>query len=369
MEKHVLFSLNSNGSIQQWAISVQGNVITKEYGQVGGAIQVTKDTINKGKNIGKANSTTPETQALAEAQAQWEKKLKSGYCKTEAEARQGKVDKEFVVGGISPMLAHKLRDHESKLVYPCFSQPKLDGHRCVCIVNNGVCTLWSRTRKPITSVPHIIKIMELTFPKQSIILDGELYNHAYKNSFEEITSFIRQQTPKDGHEVVEYHVYDLINNILTFEERIAELHNIKFVSSKIVKVETRKVNNVEELMNYFTKDLETGYEGSMARNAKSLYKHGRSYDLQKIKSFDDAEFEIIGVERGRGRMVDCGIFLCKTKGGNQFNCKMEGSLDVLKTYLSNPERVVGKMLTVRYQGITNGEVPRFPIGVCVRDYE
>ena len=30
---------------------------------------------------------------------------------------------------------------------------------------------------------------------------------------------------------------------------------------------------------------------------------------------------------------------------------------------------VGKMLTVRYQGMTNGDVPRFPVGVIVRDYE
>lgn len=369
MKKDVLYSLNSDGSIQQWSISVEGNTIIKEYGKVSGKIQVTTDTIEKGKNTGKANATTPETQALAEAQAQYEKKLKSGYVQTEAQAKAGKVDTNFVTGGYEPMLAHKFRDHESKIIYPAFSQPKLDGHRCVAIVYKGTCELWSRTRKPITSVPHIIRVLEQTFPNENIILDGELYNHAYRNSFEEITSFIRQQTPKDGHELVEYHVYDLINNVLTFEERTEKIQRIKFASNKIVKVETRKVQDVDELMDCFSIDRNAGFEGSMVRNAQSLYKHGRSYDLQKIKSFDDAEFEVIGVERGRGRMAECGIFVCKTKTGNKFSCKMEGSLDVLKTYLSNPERVVGKMLTVRYQGLTNGEVPRFPIGVCVRDYE
>ena len=48
---------------------------------------------------------------------------------------------------------------------------------------------------------------------------------------------------------------------------------------------------------------------------------------------------------------------------------MEGALDILKTYLADPSLVIGKMLTVRYQGLTNGNVPRFPIGVSVRDYE
>lgn len=365
-EYPVLYSLNSDGSIQQWSISVNKNIIIKKYGQCGGKIQRTTDTIEKGKNIGKANSTTPEEQAMAEAEAQWTKKMKSGYVRTEEEARQGSVDKEFVVGGISPMLAHKLRDHESKLVYPCYSQPKLDGHRCVCIINNGICTLWSRTRKPITSVPHIIKAMEETFPNQSIVCDGELYNHLYKNKFEEITSLIRSQTPKAGHEIVEYHIYDLMDDTLTFKERNEKIQKIKFASNKIVKVETCIMNNVEELMDYFTVCREKGYEGAMARNYNGVYKHGRSYDLLKIKEMEDDEFEIVGVEAGRGRMSSCAIFLCKTTTGDAFSCKMEGSLKGLEKYLTNPKLAIGKFLTIRFQGLTNGGLPRFPIGVRIR---
>ena len=63
------------------------------------------------------------------------------------------------------------------------------------------------------------------------------------------------------------------------------------------------------------------------------------------------------------------FFTCATGSGETFACKMEGALDTLKTYLATPSLVVGKMLTVRYQGLTNGSVPRFPIGVSVRDYE
>jgi len=374
MKKNTLYSLNSDGSIQQWTIYVEKNTIIKEYGKLGGKIQVTSDTITNGKNIGKINQTTPEEQAILEAQAQWEKKLKSGYCQTEEEARQGNVDKQFIVGGEEVMLAHKFRDHEAKITYPCYSQPKLDGHRCACVVNNGKCTLWSRARKPITSVPHIIDAIEKTFPNQSIILDGELYNHDYKNSFEVITSFIRSQIPKDGHTIVEYHIYDLIDDKLTFEERAEKIQKIKFTgksnySSKIVKVETRKVNSAEELMDYFIIDKKTGYEGSMVRNSQSLYRHGRSYGLQKIKSFSDEEFEIIGVKEGRGRMSSCAIFMCRTKNGHEFSCKMEGSLENLKKYLADPEIAIGKQLTVKFQNFTTDGLPRFPIGIRVRECE
>ena len=370
-----LYSLNSNGSIQQWSISVENNRIIKEYGQIGGKMQSVTDIIRDGKNIGKSNETTSKEQAIAEATAQWEKKLKSGYAKTQKDAKAGVVDTKFVTGGIEPMLAHKFRDHASKIIYPCYSQPKLDGIRCIAIIENGVATLWSRTRKPITGVPHIIRAIEKQFPNcvphcvdnYRIILDGELYNHTYKNRFEEIVSFCKQVTPKAGHEVVEYHIYDMVNDF-EFGERIDMICNAELVNP-LVAVKTNWVLNVDQLTEQLGSDRFDGYEGTMVRNADSEYEHKRSYNLQKIKEFDDAEFKITGVKSGRGRMADCAIFTCTTSKGDLFDCKMEGSLTVLKEILKNPRSVIGKMLTVRYQGLTNGNLPRFPIGVCVRDYE
>ena len=369
-----LYSLNTNGSIQQWIISVDGCTIIKEYGQVGGKIQTTEDTVRSGQSIGRSNETSCEEQATAEAKAQWEKKLKSGYVKTKKEAKEGTVDADFVTGGVEPMLAHKFRDHESKIEYPCYSQPKLDGIRCIAIIEMGVATLWTRTRKPITGVPHIIKALEQQFPQYDgdttedrTILDGELYNHSYKDRFEEIVSFCKQVTPKHGYQIVQYHVYDMVDGC-AFTERTDRIKSSGFVNP-LVAVKTNYTLNAEELMEQFNEDRNDGYEGTMVRNADSLYENKRSYNLQKIKEFDDAEFKITGIKSGRGRMAECAIFTCTTAKGELFDCKMEGSLDVLKAILKNPRSVVGKWLTVRYQGFTNGNMPRFPIGVVVRDYE
>ena len=370
-----LYRLNSNGSIQRWTISVEDNRIIKEYGQIGGKMQSITDIIRDGKNIGKSNETTSKEQAIAEATAQWEKKLKSGYAKTQKDAKAGVVDTKFVTGGIEPMLAHKFRDHANKIIYPCYAQPKLDGIRCIAIIENGVATLWSRTRKPITGVPHIIRAIEKQFPNcvphcvdnYRIVLDGELYNHAYKNRFEEIVSFVKQVTPKAGHEVVEYHIYDMVNDF-EFHERTDTINNAE-LQAPLIAVKTTSILNVDQLTEQLGSDRFDGYEGTMVRNADSEYEHKRSYNLQKIKEFEDAEFKITGVKSGRGRMVDCAIFTCTTKNGDLFDCKMEGSLTVLKEILKNSRSVIGKMLTVRYQGLTNGNLPRFPIGVCVRDYE
>ena len=365
-----LYSLNTNGSIQRWTISVDGYTIAKEYGQIGGKFQSVSDEVKSGKNVGKTNETSREEQAVAEATAQWEKKLKSGYVRSENDAHKNKVDEEFVDGGIEPMLAHKWRDHSSKILYPAFIQPKLDGIRCLAMLRKGKCTLWSRTRKPINSMPHIIEEIERQFKGQDdVVLDGELYNHSYKDKFEEIVSLVRPDAPKAGHGVVQYHIYDMAAQLWTFQQRSAFLSERIKPNKILVLVDSLVAVEEEAVQDLFTDFRKAGYEGAMIRNAKSLYEFKRSYGLQKIKEFDDAEFEIIGVEAGRGRMSECAIFVCKTKKGNEFNCKMEGSLDALKVFLQKPKSVIGKALTVRYQGMTSGDVPRFPIGVTVRNYE
>lgn len=370
-----LYSRNSDGSIQIWDIAVQDCQIIKTYGVLDGKMQTSFDTIAQGKNLGKANETTAADQAALEALAQWEKKLKSGYVRDLEAARAGAVDAGFVTGGIEPMLAHKFADHAAKISYPAYVQPKLDGIRCIAVVADGVCRLWTRTRKPITGVPHIIAAIERWAAMENasrIIFDGELYNHEYKNNFEQIVSYVRQAKPKPGHEVVQYHVYDIADNSTNadFAARTGKLVGANIgVEPSLVTVQTDAVHDDAELLDAFNAFRAAGYEGAMVRNAAGAYENKRSYNLQKIKEMDDAEFEIVDVVAGRGRMSDCGIFVCKTKDNTEFSCKMEGSLEALKQYVENKNLAVGKLLTVRYQGLTNGGVPRFPIGVTLRDYE
>lgn len=382
-----LYKKTSTGAIQEWKVRVDpilndaalgypcGEIVVI-YGQKDGAKTVAKDLIVSGKNIGRANETDALEQACLEAKSQWEKKCKKGYTQDLEQAKLGITDDTFVTGGADVMLAQSFSKHGHKITYPCYVQPKLDGHRCVAIVSGGVCTLWSRTRKPILGVPHIQRDLERIFEDQNVVLDGELYNHDYKDKFEQLTSFIRQETPKPGHEIVQYWVYDRINeNSLSsrIESNENDLHlpfpdesNLR--SSRIVLVPTEEVEDEEDLMFWFEQYLSIGFEGAMARNKSSKYVGKRSYDLQKIKEFDDAEFEVVAVEAGRGKMSDKGVFVCKTDAGNTFKAKMMGELDSLVDILDNPQNYIGRKVTVKFQGLTgkNG-VPRFPVAVRMRE--
>jgi ATP-dependent DNA ligase len=362
-----LYKKTSTGKDQEWTIAVDKNVIITRFGQVGGKIQEARDTISAGKNQGRANATTKEEQALLEAEAIWTKKLKKGYVKTLKDARAGKVDK-LITGGIWPMLAEKFRDYGDDLVYPCYTQPKLDGHRCIAIVDGGVCTLWSRGRQPIKSMPHIVSELQSLFPSGKYIIDGELYNHAYKDKFEQLTEFITPDEPVPGHEVVEYHIYDACSED-PFEKRTRWLQIINGPSLKLV--ETLKAADEDELLVWFEHFLEQGYEGAVARNANSKYKSvsatARSRDLLKIKKFDDDEFKVFDVVEGRGKLNGHAIFVCKTAAGVEFKAKQKGPIPELKKIFDNADKYIGKMLTVRYQGYTKkNNVPRFPVALRLR---
>ena len=364
-----LFKKTSTGADQTWQISVKGSTITTVYGQVGGKMQTATDVIKVGKNVGKSNETTPEEQAMFEAQAQWiKKKTAKGYVESLGDARKGKRD-VLVAGGIDPMLAHRFDEQGHKIVYPAFAQPKLDGHRCTAVVGEDAVTLWSRTRKPILSMPHIVAALEDLDLVRGTVLDGELYNRAYRNKFEELTHFIRSPGPVEGHEVVQYHIYDMAIDG-TFESRsygIRKLLRSLKKQSPLVEVETVTVDDEDDLTNSFDGFIAQGYEGPMVRNADSLYENKRSFGLQKVKEFQDSEFVVIGINEGRGKLAGHGIFVCRTDAGVEFAAKQTGGLEKLRLYYDRPDLVVGKKLTVKFQGYTATGAPRFPVALRLRE--
>lgn len=374
MNYQTLYKKTQTGAIQQWSVEVNGNVVKACFGQKGGKLQVSEETIREGKNIGRANETTPAQQAEAEALATWTKKLKSGYVTTFDAAQDGETD-ALIEGGVLPMLAPSKSyptdsNFAKKITFPAFVQPKLDGARCIAVVENGKCTLWSRTRKQIHSVPHIVKQIEAKFDG-SIILDGELYNHEFADSFELLMSKIRQSKPMPGHEDVQYHIYDIVDLTLPYFSRAAWFDVFMWNDPYLKQVQTEPVYSQAEALEWQEKFELQGYEGAMIRNANGLYESGkRSTNLQKMKSFIEGEFKIVGANEGKARDEGTvGAFVCVTEEGKEFRCRLKATWERRQELFRNPAQWEGKMLTVTYKRMTSDNVPYIPIGKGIRDYE
>jgi ATP-dependent DNA ligase len=374
-----LYKLTTTRAVQTWAIEVKARdpnseaTTIVEFGQLGGKMQVQSSITTIGKNIAKTNETSPYEQAVAEAKSKWNDKIQSGYTSVQ--------DKVRPAGG--PMLAECYDKKHHKIIWPAFSQPKLDGIRCLAYLNGGV-KFMSRTGHAIDTMDHIkneLMIMNLqraitTRPILEAIeaLDGELYLDDVE--FDAIASAVANKTGRTAQidpTFIEYHVYDFIPVDVTmpFSARLNILNDLRMyicqmnLKSHIKIVTTKIVHNQIELDLEVKTHVKQGYEGTMVRN-DSVYLHCRTTNLQKIKSMPDSEFVVVGFEEGKGKLANhIGSYTCTTKSGNVFKVKKDGQPEPISSGSSR----IGKLLTVAYQSKTANGVLRFPIGKTFRDYE
>lgn len=360
-----LYKQTSAGKIQQWTISVKENKVTTVYGLTDGKKQETTDIISEGKNLGRSNATTPETQALAQAEQLYEAKLKEGYVTDKDLAASTKN----TLAAIKPMLAHPIEEKEKYAVFPALAQPKLDGARCIAIIENGVVRLFSRTQKEWLTMPHIVEELERLFAGETITLDGEFYDHEYKDDFNKIMSIIKRDDLHPEHKLVQYHIYDVAGPG-TFTARTKVLDLFLPDAKYCKEVQTVTVKSREDLDEYQSVCVENGYEGCIYRNPSGLYENKRSKYLLKVKTFQDAEFTIVDMEEGKGKLMGhVGAFFLQIPKGSTFKAPPIGSHELLAEYWKNKKACIGKKATIKFQNYTPDGVPRFPKLKCIRDYE
>jgi len=358
-----LYSKTSTGAVQTWTITTDGNSFYTVSGQLNGKQTTSKPTVCVSKNVGKTNETSAAEQALLEAKAKFKKKLDSGY----------KLNIQDIddVGFVEPMLAKDFKDRFEEVQdaldnnEKVFTQRKFDGMRAV-INKKG---MFSRNGKPIVSAPHIFEALVPMFKKYpDLILDGELYADKFADDFNSLMSLAKQVKPteedfKKSKESLEYHVYDIVDNNLIFEERLnklADLYN-EFDPNYVVPVETIMVKNIEQLDQLYGKFVEDGYEGQIIRLNKK-YENKRSKYLLKRKEFVTDEFKVLDIIEGDGNRTGiAGYAILENEEGKTFKSNIKGNYDYCYDVLNNKQLFIGKLATVKYFHLTPGEgVPRFP---------
>lgn len=350
-----IYKRATNGKINKWSIEVEANKYRTISGYSDGVQTTTEWTICEGKNIGKKNETSPNEQSKAEADAMYRKKTELGYFENINEC-----DTQVY---FQPMLAKDWNDEKHKVKFPLYSQPKLDGIRCI-VKSDG---MWSRNGKQIISAPHIFEILKPLFEiNPDLIFDGELYADKFSNDFNKICSLIKKTKPTSDDLAeslinIQYHIYDLPSFNATFTHRYKHLHKmLTNYNPSIVVVKTDQVDNMNDVSGYYEDYINEGYEGQILRLDEE-YQNKRSKYLLKHKSFIDEEYTILGVEEGFGNKKGMvGSFVFKTKDGTIFNSSPKFNWEECTRLWNEREKLIGKSATVKYFNLTPSGVPRFP---------
>ena len=365
----MLFKRTSTGATQIWyqEISKDGISYRTVSGQIDGKkVESAWKTVEQ-KNVGKANETSLKEQCLLEVESNYKKKLAQGNYKTSMEEEALEKDNFF-----KPMLAKVYgEDYVYNLSDVLYSQPKLDGVRCI-VTKNG---MYSRLGKPIISAPHIHEALKLVFEENpDLILDGELYSDKLAEDFNQIISLARQQKPteedfENSRKSLEYWIYDVNQMKSPYEERtkfLTSLVNDEIKQDCIKLVETTKVESEEHLNYLYAKYMMTGFEGQMVRVSKNGYENKRSKQLLKRKEFVDEEFVITNLIEGEGNWAGYAkslSFKLNDGSGRTSDAGIAGKQEFCKMLFENKEDYIDTLVTVKYQNLTPDGKPRFPIAI------
>ena len=354
-----LYHKSKTDAIVQWDIWTEGADIVTEYGQIGGKMQTARKTATP-KNVGRANATTAEEQAILEATAMHKKRLDGKYSLTIEDAK-----KEVFL----PMLAASFDKRKDKVTYPVDVQPKLDGVRCLAYWDGDSIKLMSRGGKQWECCDHIIEALNRIGMPKGMVLDGELYIHG--STFQDITKLVKKLRPESVD--VEFHVYDVPRvdgDVGDWSERFEMLDMLResFQDEYCLQiVPTWTAHNEEDVYKLQSEYLEDGYEGAIVRESDGEYKFGyRSNKLLKVKNFMDEEYEIVGYTTGVGRFDGCIVWICETEKGDDFKVVPQGTMEERQEAYQNAAVYIGDMLKVKYFELTDDGIPRFPVGLGIR---
>ena len=211
-----------------------------------------------------------------------------------------------------PQLAVACKD-VNKLKFPLIAEPKLDGVRCVCVIENGKPSFWSRDGKPFVNFEELEVELE-ALRLADMIIDGEIL--AKSKSFDDTISRTRSHRGVNTHIDYEFHVFDILNqtfkvkdnvicyasfklkdrknNLLTYLSNNKPIGRIKIVPFTVIQ-------DTKELCDLHIKYCAEGYEGTMVKPLDSIYHQGRNQDWKKIKPFYSADLRITGMTAGKGK--------------------------------------------------------------------
>lgn len=361
-----LYGLSSKGQVKEWEIRVEGTnesarIIT-EHGQEKGKRQTATVKVTKGKNLGKRNETTAFQQAESEAKSKWLRKKDKKYVEVKADLFSFKADH------VLPMLAHDFKKRGNDIQFPAIVQPKLNGIRCLARKESGSVRFTSRGGKEFVTLEHLAKALR-PFMSDRDILDGELFTKDL--TFQQITSAIKRSESIDSTSQIEYWIYDMIR-YESYDKRNKHLTGLlaNIGEAPIVLCPSFMVSSEKAMMKYHRRFVSEGFEGTIVRNLAGLYKKDyRSVDLQKYKDFQDDEFKIVDATEGVGSAAGTVTWVCEDKQGQRFRVRPRGTMVQRKLWWTNRSKYMGKVLTVRYQVLSDAGIPIFPVGIAIRDYE
>jgi DNA ligase-1 len=283
-----------------------------------------------------------------------------------------------VVKGAVPvfecMLAHDGANHEKKIKGVKLLEPKLDGVRCITVVNYEARTViqYTRNGKVLENFSHIADSL-LTYIDdlgRSYVLDGEVVSSSFQ-------TLMKQVHRKDDVQASDARLmlFDMIplsefkegkstlgqrrrsNLLRSFKHTFDKCGNIDVITQTEVDLDGM-VGEVQ-FRAYNKEAIEAGYEGIMIKDPNAIYECKRSASWLKQKPFIEVSLTVKAVEEGTGKNLGkLGALICEGEDDGKVIHVNVGSGftdDQRAEYWDDKDTMLGQIVEVRADAATRSQ--------------
>ena len=226
------------------------------------------------------------------------------------------------------MLAHDGANHESKITGKKLVEPKLDGVRCLTVVDfeSRTVTMYTRNGKELMNFPHIVKAFEDNMDNwgRSYVFDGEVVS----NTFQELMTQVHRKADVQAQDarLALFDIVPLVEfksgcSVMGQRRRssfLKENFSKIFADSGCIEIVPQKefdldVFTDEIAFKDYNRDIvAAGYEGIMIKDPNGKWEGKRSTAWLKQKPFIEVSLAVTAVEEGTGRNVGkLGALVCE----------------------------------------------------------
>ena len=283
-----------------------------------------------------------------------------------------------VVKGAVPvfecMLAHDGANHEKKVKGVKLLEPKLDGVRCITVVDYEARTVvqYTRNGKVLENFSHIADSLLANIDDlgRSYVLDGEVVSSSFQ-------TLMKQVHRKDDVQASDARLmlFDMIplvefkegkstlgqrrrsNLLRSFKPTFDKCGNIDVIPQTEVDLDGM-VGEVQ-FRAYNKEAIEAGFEGIMIKDPNAMYECKRSASWLKQKPFIEVSLTVTAVEEGTGKNLGrLGALICEGEDdGKVIHVNVgSGFTDEQRTeYWTDKDTMLGQIVEVRADAATRNQ--------------
>lgn len=269
-----------------------------------------------------------------------------------------------------------------------YSQIKMDGRYCNAIIRSGDVELESRGGEP--SVLTGAKFLEELKSFDDCVLNGELTIPGIsryesngiiaslisigkkslegKSTKKEIEKFVKENTMsyEQALNSIQYTLWDTITIDEYFDAKSSTPYHIRLAnvevlidqakSTKVVLIDSRKVETYEQAMSHFQEVLKSGEEGTILKSGNGAWKDGKPNWQVKMKLEMDVDLKITGFNYGtKGTKNEHLIssFTCESSDGKVVTRPQGLKEDMMEYVTKNQTKLMGTILECKSCGLSH----------------